>query len=81
MARPTKRRPNGFRLPSGAVRLQVNLHPIEYRELQRRADEQGVSVSLVARSIVAQHFDYPAGVPLVVPDGKYQPRGFARRIT
>jgi len=73
-----KRQKHGFRTKSGAVKVQVLLHPTEYRVLALRARSQGVSVSLVARSVIADHFHYPAGVPLCIPDGKYQPRGFAK---
>lgn len=76
MARPTKRRPNGFRLPSGAVRIQVLLHPAEYEALIKNA--KGRSASAIAREIIAFHFAYPGGPIEWNGRDRYQPRGFAR---
>jgi len=68
-----------YRTKSGAVRLQVVLTAAEYRALERLARQSGCSVSLIARTHLAQSLGWPSGVPLVVEGGKYQPRGFARR--
>jgi len=77
MRAPSKPKRPGFRTKSGAVKLQVLLHPAEYQGLLRHAKQKPRrSVSSVAREIIAFHLAYPGG-PLE-QKGMYQPRGFAR---
>lgn len=82
-------RRTGYRTKSGAVKVQVLLHPKEFAALAQdaRAGSQGPmlpkvpprSVSLVARDIIAFHYHYPAGkIKRMYAGKKYQPRGFAK---
>jgi hypothetical protein len=69
---------HGFRTKSGAVKVQVLLHPDEYKALARSAKREKVSISRQTREIVAFHFAYPGGSLDFARKTKYQPRGFAR---
>jgi len=69
-----------YKTRSGAVKLQVLVTPAEYRELHRRAKQLHSSVSMLARSYLADALlNAGPAVNLLVPGGKYQPRGFARK--
>lgn len=85
MASHKGRKATGYRTKSGAVKVQVLLHPKEFAALERtaagdpngmRGPKQPRSVSQVARGIIARHYGYPGGP--IKRASKYQPRGFAK---
>ncbi len=80
MAHPTKRRA-GFRLKSGAVRIQVLLTPREYHILSVHTAKLHCSISALARTYLREQFchtwDENFCAERLVTDGKYQRRGFS----
>lgn len=69
MAHRQRRKVAGFRTESGAVKVQVLLHPTEYAQLAKGAARARASLSAFVR---AKLFGYDT------MGRKYQPRGFAK---
>jgi len=75
-------RSTGFRTPSGAIKLQVLCTPAEYKNLLWRARQLKCSVSMLARTYLAERLGQALDVRAerydLVPGGHYQRRGFAQ---